>query len=149
MLRPQHRGSPELGRAQVCQAPAATWKAMVPPRFTAGAGRGEGGHIAQAELSGLVAAPALEDARAQQGAGVLGARGELEGHASRVHASRGSRCLVVADGVGMAIAELAIRIAAPAAHGPRGEPGTGVLAGALGGELRHGAAHADIARAGR
>src|SRR5690606_7439559 len=82
----------------------------------------------------------------QERAGVRGTRGKLYHRAPHVHVPGGGRGFIVADVVGVAVAELAVKRVSPTAHPAVFQEGARVPA--TGGKLYHSAADVDVARGG-
>src|SRR5690606_26093840 len=82
------------------------------------------GGVAVAELAVLVASPATDRARLEPRARMVRTRRELDRAAAERDGAGNRRGLVVADVVGVAVAERTKRAEAPAAHGPRGQART-------------------------
>src|SRR5690348_16037418 len=99
-----------------------------------------------AELSEVVAPAAADLAGVEEGAGVLAAGGEVRHSAADVDITGGEGGLVITDVAGVAVAELAMVVQAPATHLPGAEERAGVEG--AGGELDGAAAEVDVAEGG-
>src|SRR4051812_1218384 len=90
----------------------------------------------------MALAPAANGAGDQERAGLRAARADGDDEAADVDIAHHGRRLVVTTRLQAAVAELAVKVPAPAAHRAGGQAGAGVLA--AGADLRDGTADGDV-----